>query len=695
MITTKNIPAILIVDDIPENLIAIEKLLLKFNINIVKADSGKKALEAAQRNDFSLIILDVMMPGMNGYEVADYLKNDERTKGIPIIFLTAMDKSESQEIEGYSKGAVDFIFKPFNEIILLSKVNVLLELNRMRKNYTTAMLTQKEGKPQILIVDDIPENLIALEKLLRKEDVDIIKANSGNEALSATLYNDFALIILDVQMPEMDGYEVANFLKTEDRTATIPIIFVTAIDRDSSKEIKGYDKGAVDFIFKPFNEFILRSKVRIFLEIYKMRIGLEELVAERTQELRESNIKLRKQIVENEEARTALQQAKSYLNSVFNSISAALISIDADGNIIEMNQAAQKISGMPPKDAYGCPFEKVFPHYAEYIGEIQKRVSEKEIFEKTKIFININGEIAVKNLAVYPLIAGKGQGAVIRIDDVTEQVRIEEMMIQSEKILTLGGLAAGMAHEINNPLAGILQNIQVIKNRIIGDMPKNRQAAEKCGTSIEAIEAYMKERMILAMFDSIEESSKRAAKIISNMLSFSRKSENQIVSCDLKELIDKTVKLAENDYDLKKKYDFRQMKIIREDDPDMPAVPCDSTKIQQVILNLLKNAAQAISGQDNRIEPPRISLRTFHDEYMARIEVEDNGPGMEKTIQDRVFEPFYTTKGVGVGTGLGLSVSHFIITENHKGIIEVQSSPGKGTKFIIQIPLNPSSTTVI
>jgi signal transduction histidine kinase len=169
------------------------------------------------------------------------------------------------------------------------------------------------------------------------------------------------------------------------------------------------------------------------------------------------------------------------------------------------------------------------------------------------------------------------------------------------------------------------------------------------------------------------------------MLQFSRRSGSEMVPADLASLIERTVDLASNDYDLKKQYDFRHIQIIRDFDPDLPPVPCVIPEIEQVLLNLLRNAAQAIYSQQDQTEFPRIILRTLQNQVSARIEVEDNGPGMDETVRKRIFEPFFTTKGKG--TGLGLSVSYFIITNNHFGSIRAESSPGKGSRFIIQLPL--------
>jgi signal transduction histidine kinase len=307
-----------------------------------------------------------------------------------------------------------------------------------------------------------------------------------------------------------------------------------------------------------------------------------------------------------------------------------------------------------------------------------------------KVPARVNGETRYSDVTIYPLVADGVGGAVIRVDDVTERVRMEEMMIQSEKMLSVGGLAAGMAHEINNPLAAILQNAQVVVLRTSKDLTANQQTASECGTSMETIHMYMEKREILKMLEAIRVSGERAAKIVENMLSFSRKSESAILPHVLSDLLDNTVELASSDYDLKKKYDFRKIEILREYESNLPEVPCEKTEIQQVILNLLKNAAESMAQQNERGDQPRITLRTSKEDDTVRIEVEDNGSGMNEAIRRRIFEPFFTTKDVGAGTGLGLSISYFIITENHGGTMEVKSAPGEGTKFIIHLPLKKS-----
>jgi len=173
------------------------------------------------------------------------------------------------------------------------------------------------------------------------------------------------------------------------------------------------------------------------------------------------------------------------------------------------------------------------------------------------------------------------------------------------------------------------------------------------------------------------------------MLRFSRKSDSKFELHNISELLENTIILAINDYDLKKKYDFRKIKIVKEYQEDLSAISCEEGEIQQVFLNIMKNGAQAMheAGTEN----PQLTIRTRFekDRKMICIEIEDNGPGMDEATRKKVFEPFFTTKPVGVGTGLGLSVSYFIISENHKGSMAVESTLGKGTKFIIGLRLKP------
>lgn len=379
-----------------------------------------------------------------------------------------------------------------------------------------------------------------------------------------------------------------------------------------------------------------------------------------------------------------LSKTKSYLDNVINSMPSVLIGIDSDCNITKINDHAQKYIDSSIEDPIGKELNEIFPQCKDYIIELKKAVSQRKIIEKEQVIFETKNENRIVNITTYPLITNGVIGAVVRIDDVTEKVRLEEMMIQTEKMMSVGGLAAGMAHEINNPLGAILQGAQNIIRRLDPSLAKNQEIASQCGIELNDLRTYLDKREILMFLNGIRDSGDRAAKIVSNMLQFSRQSAPAPVVADLAEIIEKTLELAANDYDLKKKYDFRHIEIVREYDDNIKDIPCIVTEIEQVLLNLFKNAAYAIN--DINQAEPKITIRLKQEDKFVCIEVEDNGIGMEEAIRKRVFEPFFTTKPVGIGTGLGLSVSFFIVTENHCGAMGVESQPGKGTVFTVKLP---------
>ncbi len=393
------------------------------------------------------------------------------------------------------------------------------------------------------------------------------------------------------------------------------------------------------------------------------------------------------------QAEEELRHLRNYLSNVFDSMPSMLVGVDVDGRITQWNARAAQITGITPGEAVGNPLAQVFPQFADEMVRVREAIHKRKLQIDSKRTRQGPGRTCYEDVTIYPLTANGVEGAVIRIDDVTDRVRMEEMMIQSEKMLSVGGLAAGMAHEINNPLAGMMQTADVMATRLTNvNLSANRRSAEEVGLSMESIKAYMEKRGILRMITAINESGRRVAAIVDNMLSFARKSNAQVSSSSLADILDKTLELAASDYDLKNQYDFKMIEIQKEYADNLPPVPCEGAKIQQVLLNILRNGAQAMQAAG--IEKPRFIVRTQFEKERDRVcmEIEDNGPGMEEATRKRVFEPFFTTKPVDVGTGLGLSVSYFIITENHGGGLIAESEPGQGAKFIIHLPLRREKT---
>jgi signal transduction histidine kinase len=282
--------------------------------------------------------------------------------------------------------------------------------------------------------------------------------------------------------------------------------------------------------------------------------------------------------------------------------------------------------------------------------------------------------------------AGEPLYCIGMVDDITERRQMQEMMVQTEKMAMIAGLAAGMAHEINNPLGIIVQNLQVLERRLSSNFPRNIEIAKEAGIEFERLLDYLERQEVPDFINGMREAGRRASKVMANMLQFSRKSEGWYQPVALPAVCDQAIEMTESDYDLRKRYDFKHITVVREYADDLPQISVNISEIEQVLINLLKNAAQALFEADVDGKPRiRVSVRRHNE--MAEIKVADNGPGMTEDIRRRIFEPFFTTKEVGIGTGLGLAVSYIIITRNHGGSIDVESSPGNGTCFTILLPI--------
>ncbi|MHC8383268.1 sensor histidine kinase [Pseudomonas sp. LB3P14] len=405
------------------------------------------------------------------------------------------------------------------------------------------------------------------------------------------------------------------------------------------------------------------------------------------EETRHTNRKLELEVQVRSKIEKKLTGFQNYLNSIIDSMPSALIALDEQLYVTQWNQEASALSGTRLDEALNQPIFLAFEPLKPFLPQLKQTVEQHTVAKIERVTWLKDEEPKHYALTFYPLMGGAGRGVVIRIDDITQRLSLEEMMVQSEKMLSVGGLAAGMAHEINNPLGAILHNVQNIRRRLSPDLPKNLEQAEQNGIALSTVNQYLQAREVPQLLDGIQQAGARAAKIVTHMLSFSRRSTRQMAPCDLPALIDQAVEIAGNDFDLAIGFDFKGQAIIRQFDPALGPVPGTANELEQVLLNLLKNAAQAIHQREDDREPGRIILRTKLNPPWAEIQVEDNGIGMSESVRKRTFEPFFTTKEIGQGTGLGLSVSYFIITNNHKGQMEVQSTLGQGTCFTLRLPL--------
>ncbi len=404
----------------------------------------------------------------------------------------------------------------------------------------------------------------------------------------------------------------------------------------------------------------------------------------------ESNTRhqLYREIARHEATEELLRETQEYMNCMINSMPTVLVGITPDGYVTHWNHSAEKASGLQSEEAVGSHINQAFPGLPVTDTIIEQTIASGIPYTRENIKDGIGSQATFTNLTLYPLVSADMHGAVVLAEDVTPRVRMENLLIQNEKMMGLGELAAGVAHEINNPLAGILNNVQNIARRTSIDFAANQTVAESLGITMEHLSNYMGQRGIYDFLENIRESGERAAQIVKNLLEFSRGSDREHRPNNLAVLVEQTLTLAQNTFELDTKFGIELPDFKTELDTALPSIVCSAPEIQQVILNMLRNAAQAMRSEEYGPPlQPLITIRLYKEDEFAVIEVGDNGPGMPENVLKHIFEPFYTTKDVGKGTGLGLSVSYFIVREHHQGAIEADSKPGEGTVFKIKLPL--------
>jgi two-component system NtrC family sensor kinase len=412
---------------------------------------------------------------------------------------------------------------------------------------------------------------------------------------------------------------------------------------------------------------------------------LEQRLSTRTDAWRHANDTLEQAEQRHRITTALLNETKEYLNSIINSMPSVMIGVTPSGHVTHWNSAAELATGIREKKALGFRLQEVYPDLPVPPDMIEEAISLSEPRTKEGIRIEQHGNTRHIDITVYPLHSLELTGAVIRVDDVTVRQKLDSMMLQNEKLKSLGELAAGMAHEINNPLAAILQSLQNVERRLDPEQAGNQAAATTLGLDMNKLDAYLEAREIKRFLDGMDNAGRRAAEIVRNMLEFSRSSSRQLEPTQLNDVAHASVNFMRNAIEFSMPALSERLAIEEDYDSSLPILPASGTELQQVLVNLLKNAAQAI--QEAKRETPLIRISTRYIPPLAEIRVEDNGTGMSLATSKQIFDPFFTTKVVGQGTGLGLSISHFIITQRHHGRIEVRSAPDKGTTFIITLPI--------
>jgi PAS domain S-box-containing protein len=692
---------ILVVDDEPECILPLIKYL-ETDFEILCATGGEQALEiahSAKKPD--LILLDILMPGMDGFTVCSRLKADDATCNIPVIFLTAK-RDEIDETRGLDLGAHDYVTKPFSLPVVRARIKSLLNLKKeldrrlWLKNQLERQLREKmdelqsarealklfedkynhlfreepagETAKRILVVDDNPENVHVLIQSLEAR-YEIICAAGGQAALDIVLSDvPLDLILPNIVMPNMDGFEVCSRLKADAGTQDIPVIFITALNQ-AVDETRGLDLGAVDFITKPFSIPVVEARINAALRV-KAEMDQRALLTRRLESLNQDlEARVKKKTADLKQVRTELQVSEKKYQDIYENAVEGIFQVSFEGRLLSANPAIARILG------YSSPAEMladltdvkqqlyVRPEQRDaLLALLEDRVAvvghEVQFYKKDRqiVWVSISTRI-VRDDAGQPIYL---EGF---ITDISERKRLEDQLCQAAKMEAIGNLVGGVAHDFNNLMTAVIGFSDLLLLRLQNDDPTRKE------------------------IDLIKKAGESASTLTQRLLAFSRKQVQHPAVMDLNAAVTNMEQM------------LRRM--IGEDivldtllDPALEHILADPSQIEQVIMNLAVNARDAMPrGGKLSIKTTNVILDEAY--CRERIEVQpgpyvllavsDNGIGMDAETLSHMFEPFFTTKARDKGTGLGLATVYGIVKQNG-GHIWVCSEPGKGTTFKVYFP---------
>ncbi len=346
-----------------------------------------------------------------------------------------------------------------------------------------------------------------------------------------------------------------------------------------------------------------------------------------------------------------IERLKDFSENIVESLNIGVLTVDLEDCIESWNPQLENLLAIPRREALRRRLQDVLPQ--DLVAEISSRYNADRVSGIYKFHLNTPaGRRLVINASIAPLVGKNGArlGRLILLDDITQRVRLEEQMVQTEKLTSLGLLAAGVAHEVNTPLAVISNYIQMLAKQIPAGDPRQKTI----------------ERIVKQTF--------RASEIVNNLLNFSRTGAAEFVEVDLNSVLEETLTLVQHPFKT------AQVNVIKNYTEKLPPVLGSMTRLQQVFLNLFMNARDAMPSGG------MLEVRTGAHNGSVAVEVTDTGSGIPAENLHRIFDPFFTTKATGRGTGLGLSVSYGIIKE-HAGKVDVRSTPGKGTSFRLEFPV--------
>jgi len=663
----KTKPVILVVDDQPQGIELLEAYLVPLGYEIVKATNGEEALGKLSSNQIDLILLDVIMPGMDGFEVTRRIRQDKKNHLMPIILVTVLKETEDR-VKGIEAGCDDFISKPIDRMELFARIRSLLRV----KDYNDLMSTYMKEL----------ESEVNRRKELESE------VNRRTEELKTTLENLKQEITEHKRVEDTLKLSEQNFRNSIDSSSIgIRIGDVerqTFYANQAFLDIFGYENidevraNPVEehYIPESYADYVLRKDKllrgepipdNVEVDIIRKDSAVRHLQVSNRQVFwngKQQFQLLYNDITDRVEAEKALKLSEQNFRNSLDSSPMGIFLGDAEGHVRYMNQAFLQMFDYDNIDEVkiSSPTSRYTQEsYTGHLLRLERTSLGKSNPDNFEIDV-VHKDGTIRHLQVFRKEVfwnGKQQPQLL-YNDVTalkqaekEKQLLEEKAQVASRLAAIGGMAAGIAHEINNPLTGVLGFSQMLLAK--HDVP-------------EEIKKELK---------WIADGSQRVADIVKRLLTFARQTKPNRQLTNLNELIENTLKLRE--YVLK----TANIEVVTRLDPELPLSLVDPGQLQQVFLNLIVNAEQAMKEAHGR---GNLIITTEKKDNNIRITFQDDGPGITRENMRHLFEPFFTTKDVGEGTGLGLSLSRSIVLE-HNGKINVVSEFGHGATFIVELPI--------
>ncbi len=535
------------------------------------------------------------------------------------------------------------------------------------------MHTNSDRK-NILIIDDALENIKVINQFLNTE-YNTFFATSGHQAVELITHNQPDLILLDIIMPELDGFQICKLLKDLPQTQDIPIIFMTGLT-DTANKIKGFAAGAVDYITKPFQAEELMARVKTHLELQQMRQNLEELVLERTTSLTRKTEQLRQEILTRKKLDQALNKSEKKYREIFNAINEAVLIFAADTmTLLDVNQTMLKMTGFSHEEVINLQAACLSADQAPFTPDnlvdklTQTDKASHQVFDwlirlknEDKIWVEIS--LKRSSLANQPIIILVARDITKRKQAQKEKEQLEEQLLNAQKMEAIGTLAGGIAHDFNNILTPLIGFAEMVLQNIPEDSPD-----------------YERQLAVIKASD-------RAAELIQQILSINRHTQVKLQYIKVQPIIEEILKFIRSSIPA-------TIEIKTNIAPDGEGILANPTLIHQIVMNLCINAYHAMEEDGGILKISLANIKLADGDIPAKsglkprnyleIEISDTGQGMSAEVQERIFDPYYTTKSLNKGTGLGLSVVHGIV-QSLNGYISVSSELETGSTFRLLLP---------